>query len=90
MSANTFLYFYLVGTVTSFILIGESYAFNSTHDAWCENNEIISNTMFGPGVVAPSVCRPSQLMYGKKGNVLVGCSYINAGADPAKNFFVCH
>jgi hypothetical protein len=72
------------------MICGESYAINSTHDAWCENNKIVPNWMFGNKAVAVTLCGPSQLIANKKNHNLYGVQIINAPQDPLKNFFVCH
>jgi hypothetical protein len=81
---------FLAGTVATFIINGESYALNSTHDAWCENDEIISNTMFGLGVVPPPFCKPTQLIINKQNNFFYSAAYITSSVDQSKNFFACH
>jgi hypothetical protein len=81
---------HLAGTLATFIIGGETYAFNSTHDAWCEDNKVISNLMFGNVAVPLMHCRPSQLMVNKRNHYLYGVQILNAPEDPFKNFFVCH
>jgi hypothetical protein len=88
-SAITLWFLQLAGNVTTYILGGESYAFNSTHDAWCENDKILSNNMFVALAVPYMYCRPSQFMINKKNNYFNGALYVNPAEDPLKNFFVC-
>jgi len=62
---------------------------NSTHDAWCANNEPIPNSFFIGGKTGPAYCTLFHNILYKVSNMMKAMKYEGSVQAYAKNFFAC-
>lgn len=70
-----------------FLLIGETYEFNKTHDAWCSDNTILESTMF-KGLRPPATCEATHILYNSPQQISSG-SYSTHRNDESRVYFIC-